>query len=318
MTATDQQMMERAIAQAEQCQPREDRIPKVGAIISIGDAIIGQGHRGTGMDGDDDHAELVALRGVVDRTQLPRATIYTTLEPCTAEVRSDPLTCCTELISKAEVAKVFIGILDPNQGVRGKGLWELQDRGIDVELFPPDLAKRIRAINEKFIRTQRRLGIRFTDPQPGSVIRTYDNNGIYTFRGDALNEPGDDVVIMTRIGGRWWPQRSRLNVDPASKPSKFKWSADVDFGSYEPHSIYIMRANDLGMAIVNYYLKITQQNWDREKMLRGNVKFQGDSEESFLRSLPGIFPPINMPRLLKGLEFQAKIDVKVEAPPNAK
>jgi hypothetical protein len=50
----------------------------------------------------------------------------------------------------------------PTQGVRGKGLWELQSRGIDVELFPPELAKRIRALNHKFIRIQQTLGIQIT------------------------------------------------------------------------------------------------------------------------------------------------------------
>ena len=140
MTDTDKQLMIETISLAEQCQPIADRIPKVGAVIAVGDTIIGRGHRGTGNAVDDDHAEKVALKGVVDRRQLPRATVYTTLEPCTPEVRSDPLNCCTELIRQAEVKRVFIGILDPNQGVRGKGLWELQSRRIEVELFPPDLA----------------------------------------------------------------------------------------------------------------------------------------------------------------------------------
>src|SRR5271157_4640346 len=123
MGENDERLMNRAIELAEQCRPIAERIPKVGAVIAIGDTVIGQGHRGTGASGDDDHAEMVALKGIVDRTQLPRATVYTTLEPCTPEVRSDPLSCCTELIRQAEVTRVFIGILDPNQGVRGKGLW---------------------------------------------------------------------------------------------------------------------------------------------------------------------------------------------------
>jgi pyrimidine deaminase RibD-like protein len=69
---------------------------------------------------------------------------------------------------------VFIGILDPNQGVRGKGLWELQSRGIEVELFPPKLARQIRVLNEKFIKAQLRLGIRITNlisGQPDQNLR---------------------------------------------------------------------------------------------------------------------------------------------------
>ena len=58
--------------------------------------------------------------------------------------------------------RVFIGILDPNQGVTGKGLWALQESGIDVELFPPELAREIKTLNEKFILSQKRPGIKIT------------------------------------------------------------------------------------------------------------------------------------------------------------
>ena len=124
---TDEELMAEAIFLSEQCKPVADRIPRVGAVIAVGGVIIGQGRRG---DRDsDDHAEKVALAGVANRKQLPGATVYTTLEPCTKEVRSDGENCCTELIKDAKVKKVFIGILDPNQGVRGKGFWEFQSGG---------------------------------------------------------------------------------------------------------------------------------------------------------------------------------------------
>jgi diaminohydroxyphosphoribosylaminopyrimidine deaminase/5-amino-6-(5-phosphoribosylamino)uracil reductase len=139
MTGADIDQMKEAISWAEGCKPIRDDIPKVGAIIAVPGKVVGRGRRGTGMVGDDDHAELDALNSVKeeDRPFLGQATVYTTLEPCTPEVRSDPLTCCTELIRQAEVKKVFIGILDPNQGVRGKGLWELQDRASRWSFFLP-------------------------------------------------------------------------------------------------------------------------------------------------------------------------------------
>jgi diaminohydroxyphosphoribosylaminopyrimidine deaminase/5-amino-6-(5-phosphoribosylamino)uracil reductase len=311
----DRELMDRAYAEAEKCKPITDRIPMVGAVVAVNGTIVGLGHRGTGDVDDDDHAEMNALYGVQDRSQLPEATIYTTLEPCTPEVRSDPLKCCTELIRQAQIKKVYIGILDPNQGVRGKGLWELQERGIEIELFPPDLQKKIRVLNDSFIRTQRKFGIRITDPKPGSTIRAYDKGDIYIIQGDALNEPGDDVIVMTNVGGRWWPQPYRLSVDAKSTAPKIKWTVKVHFGLPGPHSIYILRASDLGIAVFNYYRKITQQNARREEMLRGHTKFQGDEEKRFMGTLPDAYPPLDMQRLPKGLELQDKVDVDVEKPP---
>jgi diaminohydroxyphosphoribosylaminopyrimidine deaminase / 5-amino-6-(5-phosphoribosylamino)uracil reductase len=82
----------------------------------------------------DDHAELNALRNVNNKSMLHEATVYTTLEPCTHYVRTRPGESCTERLGAAQVRKVFVGILDPNQGVCGKGVVELQSRGIEVEL----------------------------------------------------------------------------------------------------------------------------------------------------------------------------------------
>ena len=165
MEEVDLHLMREAIGLADQCRPIKDGIPKVGALIAVGGTVIGRGHRGTGNPDDDEHAEHNAFRTVPERRELPRATLYTTLEPCTREVRSKPLECCTEQILQAEVKRVFIGILDPNQGVRGKGYWELQSRGVDVETFPAQLALQIRAMNERFIRFQQTIGARFLNPR---------------------------------------------------------------------------------------------------------------------------------------------------------
>jgi pyrimidine deaminase RibD-like protein len=81
---------------------------KVGAVIAIGNKPLGRGRRGRGNEGDDDHAEQDALKQVADVTQLPQATLYTTLEPCTRAVRTKELECCTELILQHKIKKVFI------------------------------------------------------------------------------------------------------------------------------------------------------------------------------------------------------------------
>lgn len=129
MNSNDLKFMNEAIDWAARCNPIRESIPKVGAIISAGDLVLGRGRRGTGQEGDDDHAEMEALNVVDNKSKLAGATLYTTLEPCTREVRSKPLESCTELIRQHQIKRVFIGILDPNQGVTGKGLWALQEAG---------------------------------------------------------------------------------------------------------------------------------------------------------------------------------------------
>src|SRR5205823_3879520 len=112
-------------------------------------------------------AEWQAIHMVEDKSRLAKATLYTTLEPCTKEVRSKPLESCTELIRQHQIQRVFIGILDPNQGVTGKGLWSLQEVGAEVALFPHDLSSKIRALNAAFIRSQQTLGAVVVSPTEG-------------------------------------------------------------------------------------------------------------------------------------------------------
>jgi diaminohydroxyphosphoribosylaminopyrimidine deaminase/5-amino-6-(5-phosphoribosylamino)uracil reductase len=118
MSEDDDNFMKEAIIWAQGCKPIEDAIPNVGAIIAVGRNVIGRGRRGTGAQGDDEHAEWKALEEVRrdhNETSLPQATLYTTLEPCTGEVRMHPHKSCTELILRSAIKRVVIGILDPNQ-----------------------------------------------------------------------------------------------------------------------------------------------------------------------------------------------------------
>jgi len=305
--------MARAIALAETCTPTEPRIPKVGAVIVVNDVVIGTGFRGSGAQDDDDHAEKRALSRVADPKELCNATVYTTLEPCTPEVRSNPLDCCTERLHRARVKKVFIGILDPNQGVTGKGLWALQNAGIAVELFPHELAQQIRAINEAFISEQQTLGIHITDPENNATIKTYHKGRSYTMSGTFRHPPGDDVFAITNIGGKWWPQPHALSVDESQQ----SWSVKVYFGSYGPHVLAIVRANDLSKALVNYYRKIT----NRLESARRNVTTYAEENGlgshllSLVEFVGGAYPPIDMVRLPKGLQLQYQVNVIVEEKP---
>ncbi len=202
----DLKFMNEAIAWAEVCQPIKESIPKVGAVIAVGSQTLGRGRRGTGQEGDDDHAEVNALKQVDNKSLLAQATLYTTLEPCTRDVRSNPLECCTELILQHQIKRVFVGILDPNQGVTGKGLLRLQDSGVEVVLFPHDLSRKVRAQNAVFIRSQQTLGATIITPKDGDELRTYESGGRHPVRFKCLNPPGSGTYLVAYQGGQYWPQ----------------------------------------------------------------------------------------------------------------
>jgi pyrimidine deaminase RibD-like protein len=201
MNSQDLKLMQEAIDWADACQPIKESIPKVGAIIAVGDKVLGRGRRGTGREGDDDHAEVNALKQVADKSTLTQAMLYTTLEPCTKDVRSIPEKCCTEQILRYQIKRVFVGILDPNQGVTGKGLWRLQDHGVEVVLFHHDLSQKVRAQNEPFIRSQQTLGATIVAPKDGEELRTYESAGRHPIRFKCLDPPGPDIYLLAYKGG---------------------------------------------------------------------------------------------------------------------
>jgi pyrimidine deaminase RibD-like protein len=293
--------MKEAITWAKDCQPKKPSIPKVGAIIVSGDEVVGRGRRGNGQEGDDEHAELNAFRSIEDKSTLAGATLFTTLEPCTAEVRKKPLESCTELIIQHQVKRVFVGMLDPNQGVTGKGLLRLQEAGIEVVLFPHDLSQEVRAINAAFVRSQQTLSATIVSPADGEELRTYDSHGKHAVRFKCKNPPGPNTHLLIYNGGLYWPQSG-----PFREIERGLWAIDAHFGSTGDYTLQLVTAGDLGNALIRYYRKVTQQNRDRRERLR--EKSQGEID---LAILGGDYPGIEMNGILKGFQLEASVAVKV-------
>lgn len=86
----------------------------VGAVVVLGDEVIGRGHNLTHTKRHPAyHAEMMAIDEAIKRTgglRLPDATIYVTLEPCSM---------CAGAILLARFRRVVIGTMDPKHGACG-------------------------------------------------------------------------------------------------------------------------------------------------------------------------------------------------------
>jgi len=143
-THVDHQMMQRCIDLARQAAGQTAPNPMVGAVIVQAGQMIGSGfHPKAGQP----HAEIFALRAAEQaQATTAGATVYVNLEPCSHYGRTAP---CADALIRAGVARVVVGMVDPNPQVAGAGIARLRAAGIEVSLGIEEAA--CRKLNEGFI-----------------------------------------------------------------------------------------------------------------------------------------------------------------------
>lgn len=120
-----EQYMKRAIELAELGRGYTSPNPMVGCVVVKDGRVISEGyHERCG----EFHAERNALLRCAEDPE--GADLYVTLEPCCHYGKTPP---CTEIIIEKKIARVFIGSLDPNPLVAGKGMKILNEHGIQTE-----------------------------------------------------------------------------------------------------------------------------------------------------------------------------------------
>lgn len=142
-------MLDRAIRCAASVRCTTSPNPWVGCVLATRDRRV---FEGATEPAGGRHAEIVALDAAGEAAR--GATVYVTLEPCAHTGRTGP---CTEALIGAGVARVVVGIEDPDPHVAGRGIAALRDAGITVEHAEPGERDRVLAQLEPYL-THRRTG----------------------------------------------------------------------------------------------------------------------------------------------------------------
>ena len=121
----DRRAMARALSLARRGRYTVAPNPMVGAVVTNGGEIVGEGwHRRAGGE----HAEAAALAAAGNAAL--DGTLYVTLEPCNHHGRTPP---CADRVIESGVKRVVFAHRDPNPEVKGGGGDRLRAMGVRVE-----------------------------------------------------------------------------------------------------------------------------------------------------------------------------------------
>ena len=120
--------MQHAVQLGESVRGTTAPNPWVGAVLVTAD---GPTFEGATEPPPGRHAEIVALDASAAAGIDPAGgTLFTTLEPCSHTGRTAP---CIEAIISAGIARVAVGVTDPDVNVAGRGIDALRAAGIEVD-----------------------------------------------------------------------------------------------------------------------------------------------------------------------------------------
>jgi diaminohydroxyphosphoribosylaminopyrimidine deaminase / 5-amino-6-(5-phosphoribosylamino)uracil reductase len=129
--SVDEGFLIQAIDYAQQYEHHSHPNPCVGCLIVKNGVVIG---KGASQHAGGHHAEVMAINDAINNNQqqhIKGSSVYVTLEPCSHFGKTPP---CANALVKNEVARVIIGMVDPHELVKGKGIQILHNDNIKVIL----------------------------------------------------------------------------------------------------------------------------------------------------------------------------------------
>ncbi len=122
----DQRFMRAALQEAARGRHTAHPNPAVGVVLVRGDELVATGfHERAGLA----HAERVAFDAA--GSAAAGSEVFVNLEPCSHYGRTPP---CADAVIAAGVARVVVGMIDPNPQVSGRGIARIEAAGIPVDV----------------------------------------------------------------------------------------------------------------------------------------------------------------------------------------
>lgn len=171
----DEKFMNRCIELAKKGAGHVAPNPMVGSVIVLNGEIIAEGyHEYYGGP----HAEVNAIKSVVDPIDLVKATIYVNLEPCAHFGKTPP---CSDLIIASKIPKVVIGCIDSYSEVAGKGIEKMKAAGIDVT---------VGVLERESLNLNRRFFTFHTKKRPYIILKWAETKDGFMDKNRSTNDKG--------------------------------------------------------------------------------------------------------------------------------
>jgi pyrimidine deaminase RibD-like protein len=194
--------MERSIAEAERSvsEDRDRPPPRVGALlVSKSGEVLLSAHRADGR-----HAEYNLLEEALAKNISTRGTIlFTTLEPCTK--RGKEKIPCAERVAAEPFAEVFIGTLDPDPSITGRGELFLVSNRLKVERYPSSFVSRLVAVSKGFFESHKQTHSAhalYTTSQSrfsgftGKLSLVEERNGLLQLTMDLISGAKKEICVL--------------------------------------------------------------------------------------------------------------------------